>query len=242
MGASGSLRGSLATEWGGSIKPKERLPRATVLNSEPPLQATQNGLIPEACEPTPRPCKSTSQSVSMISSTTIAHRAVNRRTIWSMLYSRIASRIDVKVVASLLRSAYLTQPCRRFAPDATWRSSSGQPACTPNRSNQVLWHPPGTNRVPPNTCSGSWSLQESGRSLSSVVSLPPTNAPTNSRTGTAYAAAGSSSNGCTARAGPRPGRPLRSDMAAPVRRPVPVAAAQHRPGRWHHREPPRTSP
>ena len=55
MGASGSLRGSLATEWGGSIKPKERLPRATVLNSEPPLQATQNGLIPEACEAHPTP-------------------------------------------------------------------------------------------------------------------------------------------------------------------------------------------
>ena len=135
MGASGSLRGSLATEWGGSIKPKERLPRATVLNSEPPLQATQNGLIPEACEPTPRPCKSTSQSVSMISSTTIAHRAVNRRTIWSMLYSRIASRIDVKVVASHPASTSKLIRSRTCSPGLNSLRERSRPA-RPSRSRR----------------------------------------------------------------------------------------------------------
>src|SRR5438067_7014413 len=67
---------------------------------------------------------------------------------------------------------------------------------------QSWGRPPGINRAPPSTCSGSWFLQGSGRSLSSAASLLPTNAPTDSRTGTACVAAGTSSDGCTAPAGP----------------------------------------
>jgi hypothetical protein len=43
----------------GAWTPPSLCPHATTLNSENPLQAVQNGLIPELREPAPRRCKST---------------------------------------------------------------------------------------------------------------------------------------------------------------------------------------
>src|SRR5437868_2994521 len=69
------------------------------------------------------------------------------------------------------------------------------------------------------------------RPITFVRLLPPTNAPRDSRTGTACVAAGSSSDGCIVPAGPQPGRPRRSDTPAPVQRPTHATAVRPRPGR-----------